>query len=114
MKCEWTRTALREFDSTFKSFFEMSPNAAVDWRDSVGRMLEMIENHPQMGHLHRRASEGEFREVIVGRYRFIYRLAGDRMVMRRILHVRRDYDPMTIRDGYPRCPQGWPAFASPA
>ena len=112
MNCEWTRTALREFDSTFKFYFAKSPDAAVQWRDDVAGMIEIIEHHPQIGHLHRRTREGEVREMIVGRYRFIYRYTPDTLVMRRILHVRRDYDPMTIRDGNP-VPEGWPAFASP-
>ena len=108
MKCEWTTTARQEFARAFDGLFEANPTAALEWHDDVVRMIEMIENHPQIGHLHRREGKGEFREVIVGRYRFIYRVAPAALKIRRILHVRRDYDPMYIREGYPR---GWPAFA---
>jgi plasmid stabilization system protein ParE len=72
-------------------------------------MMGMIELFPEMGHRHRTESIGDFREIVVGRYRFIYRFAPGVLVMRRVLHVRRDYDPQRIREGVPR---GFPTFAS--
>lgn len=109
MNLVWTPTALREFEAAFHEMSRHRPAAAISWREDVLMMRQMIENHPAMGHHHRTASEGEYREVIVGRYRFIYRLTADILEMRRILHVRRDYDPQRIREG-PR--PGFPAFAS--
>ena len=70
-------------------------------------MIEMLENHPQIGPLCRRDCDGEIRQTIVGRYRFIYRFSGKVLELRRVRHVHRDYDPMVIRDG-PR--RDWRAF----
>ena len=81
MILRWTRIARREYDDAFAGLFD--------------------------GRHHRRDSDGEFREVVVGRYRFIYRVTPDLVEIRRVRHVRRDYDPMRIRDG---APSGSPAF----
>lgn len=103
----WNGRALREFDRAFADLLEVRPQAAVSWREDVQRMIEMVDNYPQIGSLYRRDPDGEIRQVLVGRYRFIYRFDGATAEMRRIRHVRRDYDPMRIREGIPR---GWPAF----
>lgn len=109
MKLEWTRTARGELYRAYRELSAQRPDAADAWIEDVTRMMEMIENHPAIGHRHRTSREGEYREVIVGRYRFIYRVAPDVLRIRRVIHVRRDYDPMRIREGFP---PGWPAFAS--
>ncbi|HYI10093.1 MAG TPA: type II toxin-antitoxin system RelE/ParE family toxin [Thermoanaerobaculia bacterium] len=111
MRVDWTATARREFNQAFDYMFNERPAAALAWQEDVRSMLEMIELHPEMGHRHRSTPGGEYREMIVGRYRFIYRLAGNILKMRRILHVRRDFDPQRIREGVPR---GFPVFASAA
>lgn len=109
MKMTWTTTARREYDEAVEYLEVRNPEAAESWRDDVRSMMRMVENYPEIGHRHRIERNGEFREVIVGRYRFIYRYAPGELVLRRVLHVRRDYDPMRIREGVPR---GFPAFAS--
>lgn len=108
MNLTWTRRALREFQNAFADLAEHRPQAAIDWRESVLRMNEMVENHPRIGNLFRHDDDGEIRQVIVGRYRFIYLFDGQRLEMCRVWHVRRDHDPKVIRDGAAR--RGWPAF----
>ena len=107
MKLIWHPRALREFDSAFDELFAARPQAAIAWRGDVRRMIEMLENHPRIGPLCRCDDDGEIRQTIVGRYRFIYRFDDEVLEMRRVRHVRRDYDPMVIRDG-PR--RDWTAF----
>ena len=107
MKLIWNSRALREFERAFDELFEARPQAAIDWRDDVQQMTSMLENYPQIGHLFRHDPDGEIRQLLVGRYRFIYRFNGDVLEMRRVWHVRRDHDPQVIREGTPR---GWPAF----
>ncbi len=106
---DWTPTALREFNAALTYLQERNPYAAEVWQEQVSDMLGTLERVPQIGHRHRTERTGEFREVVVGTYRFIYRYAPGELIMRRVLHVRRDYDPMRIREGVPR---GFPAFAS--
>jgi plasmid stabilization system protein ParE len=109
MKLTWSPIAQREFAEAVEYLEEKNAKAAESWRDDVHSMLGMIECYPEIGHRHRIELTGEFREVIVGRYRFIYCHTPGELSMRRVLHVRRDYDPMRIREGVPR---GFPAFAS--
>jgi plasmid stabilization system protein ParE len=104
----WHRRALREFDEAFDRLFEARPQAAVDWRQDVLRMIGMLEDYPQIGHLFRHDPDGEIRQMLVGRYRFIYRYDGELVEMCRVWHVRRDHNPEVIRDGPSR--RGWPAF----
>ncbi|HEX2120268.1 MAG TPA: type II toxin-antitoxin system RelE/ParE family toxin [Thermoanaerobaculia bacterium] len=99
MTSRWTRKARREFDQAFEHLHEANADAAVRWRSDVGSMQEMIEHDPAIGRSHRRDRDGEIREVVVGRYRIVYRIAPDLLEIRRVLHVRRDYDPDTIREG---------------
>lgn len=108
MKLHWNRRAIREFQQAFDDLSEYSSQAAIDWRENVQRMTEMLENHPRIGNLFRYDDDGEIRQVIVGRYRFIYLFDGHRLEMCRVWHVRRDHNPNVIRDGGPR--RGWPAF----
>lgn len=98
MKLIWHRRALCEFNAAFDELFEVRPQAAIDWREAVDRMIGMLENYPQIGPLCRRDPDGEIRHITVGRYRFVYRLNGKELEMRRVRHVRRDYDPQVIRD----------------
>ena len=107
MNWTWNRRALREFQQAFDDLSEYSPQAAIHWRNDVQQMIEMLENYPQIGHLYRHDPDGEIRQILVGRYRFIYRFNMEILEMRRVWHVRRDHNPLVIRDG-PR--RGWPAF----
>lgn len=106
MKLTWQRRALREFNAAFDDLFTARPQAALAWREDVQRMMGMLENYPQIGALCRHDPDGEIRQVIVGRYRFVYRFDGATLEMRRVRHVRRDYDPQVIRDA----PREWTAF----
>lgn len=106
---QWTLTARREYDAAYQGLCEHRPEAADAWADDVVDMIRMLENHPGIGHRHRTSEEGVYREVIVGRYRFIYRVTETLLEMRRVLHVRRDYNPSRIREGVR---PGFPAFAA--
>ena len=103
----WKARARREFSMAYRELFDCNPAAALDWQEDVQRMTEMLENFPQIGHLFRNDHDGEIRQIVVGRYRFIYLYSGKRLEMRRVWHVRRDHNPQVIREGTPR---GWPAF----
>lgn len=99
MKFTWHRRALREFNDAFDEMYASRPEPALEWRLDVRHMMSMLEHYPQIGPLLHHDPDGEIRQCIVGRYRFIYRYDGAVLEMRRIRHVRRDYDPQTIRDG---------------
>lgn len=104
----WNARARLEFSAACQELFDSNPAAAMDWQENVLRMTEMLENHPQIGHLFRHDHDGEIRQIVVGRYRLIYLFNGkNRLEMCRVWHVRRDHNPLVIRDG-PR--RGWPAF----
>jgi plasmid stabilization system protein ParE len=107
VKVTWHKRGLCEFNAAFDELFEARPQAALDWREAVQRMIEMLQDHPQIGSLCRHDPDGDIRQVIVGRYRFIYRVNKKILQMRRVRHVRRDYDPQVIRDA-PR--RDWSAF----
>jgi len=106
MSLHWTELARREYDKSFADLFDANAAAALRWRDEVDRMMTMLEDYPGIGRYHRHDPDGDIREVVVGRYRFIYLVAGV-VEIRRVRHVRRDYDPMRIREG---TPSGSPAF----
>lgn len=103
----WKARARSEFSDACRELHAANPRAAIDWQDAVLRMMEMLENHPQIGSLCRHDPDGEIRQVIVGRYRFIYRFNRRILELRRVRHVRRDYNPQVIRDA-PR--REWSAF----
>jgi plasmid stabilization system protein ParE len=104
----WNARARREFSTAYHELLDCNRAAAMDWQEDVLRMTEMLENHPQIGNLFRHDHDGEIRQVIVGRYRFIYLFDGQRLEMCRVWHVRRDFNRTVIRDGDSR--RGWPAF----
>ena len=102
----WNARAKAEFSQACNDLFEANPKAASDWQKDVQRMMEMLENHPRIGSLCRHDPDGEIRQVIVGRYRFVYRFDTKNLELRRVRHVRRDYNPQVIRDA----PSDWRAF----
>lgn len=61
-------------------------------------MTNTLATLPSLGHRLRRDADGEIRQTTVGSYRFIFRVEGKEIEMLRVRHVRRDYNPQTIRD----------------
>lgn len=107
MKIEWKKRAQREFFRAYSAIYDANPDAAKRWSAHVSAKIRMLDEHPAMGRRLRLDRDGDFREVTVGRYRLIYRLTPDVLEVRRLLHVRRDYDPQTIREGFPSGPRAF-------
>lgn len=99
MKVRWNPRAAREYDAVAEYIEERNEAAAERFREDVEFTIRLIGDLPQIAHLLRRDRDGDYRMTIVGSYRLVYRINGDFIEIRRVLHVRRDYEPMTIRDG---------------
>lgn len=53
-----------------------NPIAARNFRDKVDRRLRQLGSFPGIGHAVPEAPKGPFRQILVDKYRFFYRVAG--------------------------------------
>ncbi|MFO0579909.1 MAG: type II toxin-antitoxin system RelE/ParE family toxin [Polyangia bacterium] len=54
-----------------------NPIAAQRFRDRVADALRRLGRFPGIGHAVPEAPEGPYRQILVGKYRFFYRVDGD-------------------------------------
>jgi plasmid stabilization system protein ParE len=107
LRVSWKGRAERELFSAYATLREVNRAAAERWWADVIIMTNNLERLSSMGRRLRFGRDGDYRQTTVGHYRFIYRVVGDLVEIRRVRHVRRDYDPQRIRDGEPTGPQAF-------
>ncbi len=69
---KWTRRASDRLDEIERFIAADNPTAA---RREIVRLLEQVEllmRFPPLGHVYRKASDTEYREITVGKYRIFY------------------------------------------
>lgn len=54
-----------------------NPIAARNFRDKVDRRLRQLGSFPGIGHAIPEAPDGPIRQILIGKYRFFYRVEGD-------------------------------------
>jgi plasmid stabilization system protein ParE len=76
-RIEFTRPAQAQFLSALSYIRAERPSAAHGFRDRVASALSNLIEFPESGRVIPEFSALGFREVLIDRYRFFYKLVGD-------------------------------------
>ena len=83
MACEviWTRRASRDLAEIETYIAADNTGAARREAGEILRKVDLLENFPRLGSFFRRTIDAEYRSVLSGKYRIVYRiLPGETMV----------------------------------
>ncbi|MCD6533418.1 MAG: type II toxin-antitoxin system RelE/ParE family toxin [Deltaproteobacteria bacterium] len=77
MKIQFTPSARSQFLSALSYIRQDKPLAAVSFRNRTEKVLRRLENFPDSGRVIPEFPELPYREVIISRYRFFYKIKVD-------------------------------------
>ena len=77
MKIIWTEQAVEKLEEFADRIARDKPNAALRWATKIQNSVENLKKFPMLGRQVPETKRPEIRELIVGKYRIIYRLDPD-------------------------------------
>lgn len=86
MKVLWTERAADRLDAIEEYIGRDNPKRAESFVDELIDAGNALGVHPDMGHPPRERPSGPYREVIHERYRILYRIVGDSVVILSVFH----------------------------
>jgi toxin ParE1/3/4 len=96
-KIEWTRSALRDARN-LRDYIARDSEAYAD--RSVERIIGAVEKAAGFPLIGRRVPEGDdesIREILYRKYRIVYRVEPDRILVLMVIHGARDLAPVDLR-----------------
>ena len=88
MKPIWTELSVKKFEE-FADYIGLDyPNAAFKWTKKIQSSIIKLLKFPNIGPKVPKIIKQEFREIIEGNYRIIYRVEPDRISILTIRHLR--------------------------
>ena len=88
-RVKWSSQARSDLDSIVDHIAHDSPARARMFHLNALNATQLLESHPQMGHPVPEADDTDVREIQFGRYRIIYWVFKDDIVVLTIHHGRR-------------------------
>jgi len=89
----WSPLALERVAEIASYIAQDRPQAAADWADAIFASVLRLESFPESGRRVPESARPELREVIHGRYRVIYRVDPDRVMVLTVRHGRQELQP---------------------
>jgi plasmid stabilization system protein ParE len=74
VKIIWSPLAIDRVAKIAEYIAQDSPNSAQKWVESIFKIIERLEEFPKSGRIIPEIMQDDFREIIHGNYRIIYRL----------------------------------------
>jgi len=74
VKIIWSPLAIDRVAEIVEYIAQDSPNSAEKWVESTFQVVERLEKFPKSGRIVPEIKQDDFREIIHGNYRIIYRL----------------------------------------
>lgn len=84
-----------DLNATFSYIEARNPRAALQWLNEMQSYFEMLAGQPELGKACDDIRIG-MRRAIKNGYRILYRIAENEIVIVRILHPRREFDPSLV------------------
>jgi len=81
LKVEFSPTALLDLEDIAEYIAEDNPAAAEEWVLKLVEAAEKVPSHPRSGRTVPEVDDPNIREIIVGKYRVIYRLDPKRLLV---------------------------------
>ncbi len=88
MKITWSPLAIDRVAEIAKYIAQDSPNSAQKWVESIFNVVERLEQFPKSGRIVPEIIQDDFREIIHGNYRIIYRLQNESISILTVRHGR--------------------------
>jgi toxin ParE1/3/4 len=88
MKIAWSPLAVDRASEIAGYIAEDNPTAAENWVKAVFTKVARLESFPESGRIVPEIDNPNFREIVYGNYRIIYRVEGKRVSVLTIRHVR--------------------------
>ena len=88
MKITWSPLAIDRVAEIAKYIAQDSPNSAQKWVESTFNIVERLEQFPKSGRIVPEIMQDDFREIIHGNYRIIYRLQSESISILTVRHGR--------------------------
>lgn len=86
MKILWSPLAMDRASEIAEYIAQDKPSAAVKWIDTVFSKVEQLKSAPEIGRLVPEIRNNQFRELIYGNYRIIYRIEKKQISILTIRH----------------------------
>ncbi len=86
MKLIWSPLAIDRVAEISQYIAQDSLNAAQKWVDSIFQAVERLEQFPKSGRIVPEIRQDDFREIIHGNYRIIYKIEGERISILTVRH----------------------------
>ncbi|WP_446010686.1 type II toxin-antitoxin system RelE/ParE family toxin [Candidatus Electrothrix sp.] len=74
MKIIWSPLAIDRAAEIAQYIFSDNPTAAQNWIGTVFAEVELLKSSPKIGRIVPEITQEDFREIILGNYRIIYRI----------------------------------------
>ena len=97
---KWTKTALDDLDSIKEFIARDSIHYAEKFEDDAFAVADNLELFPEMGRIVPERNDPDFRELIFGSYRIMYKIDGNHCYITTIIHGKRLYIPNEMPNGY--------------
>lgn len=88
MKVFWTDKAIDRLSEIARYISRDSPSAAEKWVDKMVGRIETLSEFPKSGRKVPELDRKEYRELIIGNYRAIYRVRGEALFVLTVRHFK--------------------------
>jgi len=88
VKIIWSPLAIDRVAEIAEYIAQDSPNSAQKWVESTFQVVERLEKFPKSGRIVPEIMQDDFREIIHGNYRIIYRLQTEIVSILTVRHGR--------------------------
>ena len=89
-KIRWTIGARRDLHEIVNYIAEDSPAYAGNFAERILLAVDRLETFPKLGRMVPEYQDASVRELIVGNYRIVYRIQGNRIGIAAIAHASRE------------------------
>ena len=86
MRILWSPLAVERASEIVDYIAQDKPEAADKWIHTVFSKVEQLRSHPEIGRMVPEINEDQFRELIYGNYRIIYRMEAKQISILTIRH----------------------------
>jgi toxin ParE1/3/4 len=98
VKVFWTRIARERVKTIAREIAADHPEAAARWAKGISAAVGQLARFPESGRLVPEVGRAEIREVLSGRYRIIYVVEPDRILVLAVRHQRQDTSSEDLPD----------------
>lgn len=86
MKVVWSPLAMDRVSEIADYIARDKPSAAVKWVNTIFSKVEQLQSYPELGRMVPEINNEQFRELIFGNYRIVYRMEKNQTSILTIRH----------------------------